>query len=46
MDGLPFKAVNPNLRKYGPCLRGKVLIVEGLISAGKSTAWIRIRKIC
>lgn len=44
MDGLPFKAVNPNLRKYGPCLRGKVLIVEGLISAGKSTAGSELEK--
>lgn len=44
MDGLPFKAVNPNLRKYGPCLRGKVLIVEGLISAGKSTAGLELEK--
>jgi deoxyadenosine/deoxycytidine kinase len=40
--GLPFKAINPNLRKYGSAVRGKVLIVEGLISAGKSTAGIEI----
>jgi len=35
---IPFKAINSDLRKYGPCLRGRVLILEGLISAGKSTA--------
>ncbi len=40
---LPFKAVNPLLRKFGPAIRGKVLIVEGLISAGKSTAGIEIQ---
>lgn len=34
---LPFKAVNPDLRKYGPVVRGRIMIVEGLISAGKST---------
>jgi deoxyadenosine/deoxycytidine kinase len=44
MEGLPFKAVNPNLRKYGACLRGKVMIVEGLISAGKSTAGTELEK--
>jgi deoxyadenosine/deoxycytidine kinase len=35
---LPFKAVNPALRKFGSCLRGKVMVLEGVISAGKSTA--------
>lgn len=35
---LPFKAINPDLRKYGPSLTGRILILEGLISAGKSTA--------
>jgi len=34
----PFKRPNDGLRRFGPCLRGKVLILEGLISAGKSTA--------
>lgn len=38
---LPFKNINPELRKYGPALRGKVLILEGLISAGKSTAGVK-----
>lgn len=36
--GLPFRSINHDLQKYGPCLRGRVLILEGLISAGKSTA--------
>lgn len=40
-QSLPFKALNPELRKYGPCLRGRVLILEGLISAGKSTAGVK-----
>lgn len=35
---LPFKAPNPALRKYASAIRGKVLVLEGLISAGKSTA--------
>ena len=35
---LPFKAPNPALRKYATAIRGKVLVLEGLISAGKSTA--------
>jgi deoxyadenosine/deoxycytidine kinase len=35
---LPFRAVNPDLRRYGPSLSGRILILEGLISAGKSTA--------
>lgn len=43
-EDLPFKKINPELRKYGPCLRGRVLILEGLISAGKSTAGIETAK--
>lgn len=39
---LPFKAINPNLRKYGSAIRGKILILEGLISAGKSTAGVQL----
>lgn len=35
---MPFKSVDPGLSKYGPCLKGRILILEGLISAGKSTA--------
>jgi deoxyadenosine/deoxycytidine kinase len=42
---LPFKATNPTLRKYGAALRGKVLILEGLISAGKSTAGTEITSL-
>ena len=41
---LPFKAIDPNLRKYGPTMRGRILIIEGLISAGKSTAGLEIVK--
>lgn len=41
---LPFKHVNYDRKKYGPCLTGKVLILEGLISAGKSTAGKEIQK--
>jgi len=41
---LPFKAINPELRKYGPCTRGRVIIIEGLISAGKSTAGVEMCK--
>lgn len=41
---LPFKSVNPELRKYGAVLRGKVCIIEGLISAGKSTASAELEK--
>lgn len=37
-DQLPFKSVNYDLRKYGPPTRGRIIILEGLISAGKSTA--------
>src|SRR5579885_882482 len=40
----PFKSIKPALRKYGPALRGKVAILEGLISAGKSTAGEEIAK--
>ena len=35
---LPFKTPNLALRKYAAAIRGKVLVLEGLISAGKSTA--------
>jgi len=38
---LPFRN-NTNLRKYGPSLRGKIIVIEGLISAGKSTAGKKI----
>lgn len=34
----PFKAPNPSLRKYKTAIQGRVCILEGLISAGKSTA--------
>jgi len=43
-NSLPFKAVNPDLRKYGAVLRGKICIIEGLISAGKSTASAELEK--
>lgn len=39
---LPFKTINQDLRKYGPSLAGRILILEGLISAGKSTAGLEI----
>jgi len=35
---LPFKSINYELRKYGPSTVGRIIILEGLISAGKSTA--------
>ena len=44
IDTLPFKSVNHDLRKYGPMLRGRVCIVEGAISAGKSTAGRELEK--
>lgn len=40
--GLPFNTPNPSLRKYGPCTKGRIIIIEGLISAGKSTAGVEI----
>ena len=40
---MPFKSINTGLRKYGPSLRGRILILEGLISAGKSTAGKEIK---
>jgi deoxyadenosine/deoxycytidine kinase len=40
----PFVPINKDLRTYGPALRGHILILEGLISAGKSTAGIELEK--
>lgn len=41
-----FDRQNPLLRKYGSALRGKILILEGIISAGKSTAGLELAKEC
>lgn len=41
---LCFKPINPELRKYGPILRGRIVILDGLIAAGKSTAGIELQK--
>ncbi len=35
---LPFHAVDISYKKYAPALRGKIAVIEGTISAGKSTA--------
>ena len=43
---LPIREVDPELKKYRPVLLGKVLILEGLISAGKSKAGRSIEKYC
>lgn len=41
-----FKPQHPMLRKYGPTMRGRILILEGIISAGKSTAGQELLKTC
>ena len=40
----PFKYEDPQLRKYGPMLKGRILILEGHIAAGKSTAGKELTK--
>jgi deoxyadenosine/deoxycytidine kinase len=41
-----FKSENPMRRKYASALRGKILVLEGIISAGKSTAGHELKKFC
>jgi deoxyadenosine/deoxycytidine kinase len=41
---LPFKSINHGLKRYGGSLRGKVCVLEGIISAGKSTAGQELTK--
>lgn len=41
-----FEPQNPLLRKYGPALKGKILVLEGIISAGKSTAGHELLEQC
>lgn len=41
-----FVPQNPMLRKYGSSLKGRILILEGLISAGKSTAGEKLLAEC
>lgn len=41
-----FDRQNPLLRKYGCALKGRVLVLEGIISAGKSTAGIELAREC
>tara|TARA_R110002072_G_scaffold45565_5_gene126908 strand:+ start:108122 stop:108808 length:687 start_codon:yes stop_codon:yes gene_type:complete len=45
-DSIGFMPENPMRRKYASALRGKILILEGIISAGKSTAGHELHKFC
>ena len=41
-----FEHQHPMLRKFGPSLRGRILVLEGIISAGKSTAGYELALAC